>query len=267
MFELAGKLELVATSSDASMLAALELARADHAARRDHIPLPPPLAARTRTRALRSRRGTGGARSPTAAIPAWWSGGTSRRWCSPTWPRSCDRGHRGRRGRGVRRLAGQPAALGGVRAAAGGVLRRGWAARHGGGVHRAAAARPPGRRCRAGRWVRGQRRPGDRRGRRSVSEAAAAGDPGGGGETGGGGRAADAGAVAAVDRGPHRVLAAGTTISARRAGRTRRSPTRWAGTAWRCSPAGSTSARTRRPGTSPGCRPGSCRWSAIGTST
>jgi hypothetical protein len=35
----------------------------------------------------------------------------------------------------------------------------------------------------------------------------------------------------------------------------------------RCSPAGSTSARTRRPGTSPGCRPASCRWSATGTST
>ena len=42
MFELAGKLELVATSSDASVLAALEHARAYHAARRDHIPLPPP---------------------------------------------------------------------------------------------------------------------------------------------------------------------------------------------------------------------------------
>jgi hypothetical protein len=42
MFEPAGKLELVATSSDASVLAALEHARAWHAARRDHIPLPPP---------------------------------------------------------------------------------------------------------------------------------------------------------------------------------------------------------------------------------
>jgi TnpA family transposase len=42
MFELAGKLELVATSSDASVLAALEHARAYHAMRRDHIPLPPP---------------------------------------------------------------------------------------------------------------------------------------------------------------------------------------------------------------------------------
>jgi hypothetical protein len=41
MFELAGKLDLVATSSDASVLAALEHARAYHAARRDHIPLPP----------------------------------------------------------------------------------------------------------------------------------------------------------------------------------------------------------------------------------
>jgi TnpA family transposase len=42
MFDLAGKLELVATSSDASVLTALEHARAWHGARRDHIPLPPP---------------------------------------------------------------------------------------------------------------------------------------------------------------------------------------------------------------------------------
>src|SRR5215472_4850857 len=41
MFELAAKLDLVATSSDASVLAALEHARAYHAMRRDHIPLPP----------------------------------------------------------------------------------------------------------------------------------------------------------------------------------------------------------------------------------
>ena len=42
MFDLAGKLDLVATSSDASVLAALDHARAYHAMRRDHIPLPPP---------------------------------------------------------------------------------------------------------------------------------------------------------------------------------------------------------------------------------
>jgi len=42
MFELAAKLDLVATTSDDSVLAALEHARAYHAARRDHIPLPPP---------------------------------------------------------------------------------------------------------------------------------------------------------------------------------------------------------------------------------
>ena len=41
MFELAAKLGLVATSSDDSVLAALQHARAYHAARRDHIPLPP----------------------------------------------------------------------------------------------------------------------------------------------------------------------------------------------------------------------------------
>jgi hypothetical protein len=69
MFELAAKLDLVATSSDDSVLAALEHARACHAARRDHIPLPRrrPSAAGTTDRAWRSRRGTGGARSPTAA--------------------------------------------------------------------------------------------------------------------------------------------------------------------------------------------------------
>ena len=42
MFDLAAKLDLVATSSDATVLAALEHARAYHAMRRDHIPLPPP---------------------------------------------------------------------------------------------------------------------------------------------------------------------------------------------------------------------------------
>jgi TnpA family transposase len=42
MFELAGKLDLVATSSDASVPAALEHVRAYHAMRRNHIPLPPP---------------------------------------------------------------------------------------------------------------------------------------------------------------------------------------------------------------------------------
>jgi hypothetical protein len=41
MFDLAAKLDLVATSSDDSVLAALQHARAYHAARRDHIPLPP----------------------------------------------------------------------------------------------------------------------------------------------------------------------------------------------------------------------------------
>ena len=40
MFELVGKLELVATSSDASVLAALEHAPAYHAKRRGFIPLP-----------------------------------------------------------------------------------------------------------------------------------------------------------------------------------------------------------------------------------
>ena len=44
MFDLVAKLGLVATSSDDSVLAALRHARAYHAARRDHIPLPPPSA-------------------------------------------------------------------------------------------------------------------------------------------------------------------------------------------------------------------------------
>ena len=81
---------LVATSSDDSVLAALEHARAYHAARRNHIPVPPPAPTAGRpTWAWRSRRGTGGARSPTGAARAWWCGSTSRRWCSPTWPRNC----------------------------------------------------------------------------------------------------------------------------------------------------------------------------------
>jgi TnpA family transposase len=42
MFDLAGKLGLVATSSDATALAALRHAQAWHSARRDHIALPPP---------------------------------------------------------------------------------------------------------------------------------------------------------------------------------------------------------------------------------
>ncbi|HLN67654.1 MAG TPA: DUF4158 domain-containing protein, partial [Streptosporangiaceae bacterium] len=41
MFDLTGRLELVATTSDGSVLACLQHARAYHAARRDHIPLPP----------------------------------------------------------------------------------------------------------------------------------------------------------------------------------------------------------------------------------
>ena len=90
MFELAGKLELVATSSDASVLAALSTpgpttpcGATTSRCRR------PPAAAKTPTRASRSPRATGGVRSLTAATPAWWPGGTSRRWCSPTWPRNC----------------------------------------------------------------------------------------------------------------------------------------------------------------------------------
>lgn len=89
MFDLAAKLDLVATSSDDSVLAALQHARAYHAARRDHIPRRRRRqGARTTARAWRSRRGTGGARSATGAAPAWWSGSTSRRWCSPTSPRN-----------------------------------------------------------------------------------------------------------------------------------------------------------------------------------
>jgi hypothetical protein len=43
MFELVDKLDLVATSSDASLLNALEHASAHHAKRRDYIPLPEPV--------------------------------------------------------------------------------------------------------------------------------------------------------------------------------------------------------------------------------
>jgi hypothetical protein len=89
MFDLAGKLDLVATSSDASVLAALSTpAPTTPCTATTSRCLRPPMA-RTPARAWRSRRETGGARSPTAAAPARWSGGTSRRWCSPTWPRNC----------------------------------------------------------------------------------------------------------------------------------------------------------------------------------
>ncbi|WP_233571099.1 DUF4158 domain-containing protein [Nocardiopsis sp. Huas11] len=89
MFDLVGHLELKATSSDASVLVALEHAREYAAKRRDFIPLPPRLRRRTRSRGSASRRATGGAWSPTGAARGWWSGATSRRWCSTTWPRSC----------------------------------------------------------------------------------------------------------------------------------------------------------------------------------
>ncbi len=209
MFELAAKLDLAATSSDDSVLAALEHARAYHAARRDHIPPAP------------GRRRRGGRLGPGVRV-----GELAARGHRPAPPRHGDpealrgdgvhlpgrgtahRGHRGRRRRGVRRLARQSPALGGMRAAARGILRRRRPARHRSRVHRAAPPRPPGRRRGAGRRVRGQRRPSDRRGWRAFPQAAPQrGHPGGRRETGGGGRPADAGAVAAVDRGPHRLLA------------------------------------------------------------
>ena len=270
MFELAGKLDLVATSSDASVLAALEHARAYHAARRDHIPLPPPadgedadsgiaFASGNWRRAVTDRRRPGMVvrrhfeamvftylaeelRTGDIAITGageyadWRANLLPWEECEPLLEGFC--------------------AGAGLPATAAGFTER---LRH---AHLDAAAR-------AGRRVRGQRRPGDRRGRRPGPQAAPQrGHPGGGGEAGGGGRAADARAVAAVDRGPHRLLA-GLAPPLRPGvgvGPEDLRPAR-AGTAWRCSPAASTSARTRRPGTSPGCRPASCRWSATGTST
>ena len=86
MFELAGKLDLVATSTDDSVLAALEHAQAYRVKRRDFIPMPAPVDGDDPESGIASPRRTGGARSPTAASRAWWPGGTSRRWCSPTWP-------------------------------------------------------------------------------------------------------------------------------------------------------------------------------------
>ena len=208
MFDLAGKLDLVATSSDASVLAALGHARAHHAARRDHIPLPPPA------------DGEDDASGIAFASGNWRRAVTDRRRPGMAVRRHFEAmvftylAEELRTGDIAVASAGeyadwrQSAALGRMRAAAGGILRRGRAARDGGRVHRAAPARPPGRHRGAGRRVRGQRRPGDRRGRRPGPQAAPQrGHPGGGRAAGGGGRAADAGAVAAVDRGPHRVLA------------------------------------------------------------
>ena len=156
MFDLAAKLDLVATSSDDSVLAALEHARTYHAARRDHIPLPPPaggedaaadsgiaFASGNWRRAVTDRRHPGMvARQHFEAMVFTYLA-----------EEAPHRGHRDHRRRGVRRLAGEPAALGGLRVPAGGVLRRGGAARHGGRVHRAAPERAPGRGRRAGRRV------------------------------------------------------------------------------------------------------------------
>ena len=125
MFELAGKLDLVATSSDASVLAALEHARAYHAARRDHIPLPPAADGEDADSGIAFASGTGGARSPTGAAPAWWSGGTSRRWCSPTWPRNCAPGTSRSRAPGSTPTGARTCCPGKNAAAAGGILR--WA--------------------------------------------------------------------------------------------------------------------------------------------
>lgn len=89
MFDLVGHLELKATSSDDSVLAALEHAREYAGKRRDFIPLPPPVERRIRSRGSASPRATGGAWCAIGAGRGWWSGATSRRWCSATWPRSC----------------------------------------------------------------------------------------------------------------------------------------------------------------------------------
>jgi hypothetical protein len=89
LFELASRLDLVATTSDDSVLACLRqrvstgpLAATSSRCR------PHPRAAEM-TRGSRSPRPTGGPPPPTAATRAWWPGGTSRRWCSPTWPKNC----------------------------------------------------------------------------------------------------------------------------------------------------------------------------------
>jgi hypothetical protein len=58
MVDLAGKLDLVATSSDDSVL---EHTRAHHAARRDHIPLPAPASRTLRRRRSRRRKLTSSA--------------------------------------------------------------------------------------------------------------------------------------------------------------------------------------------------------------
>ena len=71
MFELAGKLELVATSSDASVLAALDHARAYHAMRRDFIPLPPATSGDDAESGLGFASGNWRRGSPTAATRAW----------------------------------------------------------------------------------------------------------------------------------------------------------------------------------------------------
>ncbi len=157
MFDLVAKLDLVATSSDDSVLAALRA--------RPRVPCRParphPAAAAVRRR--RGRRIGPGVRVGELAArghrppPPGHGGAAALRGDGVHLPGrgTAHRRHRDHGRRGVRRLAREPAALGGMRAAAGGILRRGRAARDGGGVHRAAPARPPGR-GRA-RWTPGTR--------------------------------------------------------------------------------------------------------------
>ena len=135
MLDLAGKLGLVATSSDASVLTALEHASAWHyGAARPH-PAAPAAGGQDLTRAWR-RVGELAARGHRPPPPGH-GGAAALRGDGVHLPGrgAPHRGHRGHRGRGVRRLAREPDAVEGVRAAAGGVLRRGRLARHGGRVH------------------------------------------------------------------------------------------------------------------------------------
>jgi hypothetical protein len=269
MFELADKLDLVATSSDESVLAALEHARAYHAARRDHIPLPPAaegedgdsglaFASGNWRRAVTDRRRPGMVirkhfeamvftylaeelRTGDIAVTGageyadWRANLLPWEECEPLLEGFC--------------------AGAGLPATAAGFTER---LRH---THLdAAAGLDAGYEDNADLVIgedgvpalKRRRSAGTPQAAERLAEAVAGGCP--------------SGRCCRWWPAPPTGLA-GTTTSARRAAQIRRSPTRLAGTARLCSPAGSISAPTRLPGTSPGCRPASCRWSATGTLT
>ena len=175
LFELAGKLRLKATSSDDSVLAALAHAREHSPSGATSSRCRPRLRRMSQSRASRSPRATGGAREPTGAVPAWWRGGTSRPWCSATWPRNCAPATWPCSAPTSTPTGAPTCCPGKIVSQAGRLLREGSGCPS---TPAGFVAAPPGRPpegCRApGRRLPRQRRPGHRRGWRAAPSSAAA---------------------------------------------------------------------------------------------